>query len=143
VKKIANCSVDDRDQTGSDEADLAIRRLMIDEDFLFITFAKAPKGDPNSRGEYRIHSPANNEIIKVLLQQPLISRMWLLEIDHKDPEGMIYCSAVEKIQRCRAASAPDQLRLIFTIKEKEWYFECDVSEPPEHLEPVYTLAQFY
>lgn len=142
MKKVAFCSMNDSDQTVPAEEDLKIPRLMIDEDFLFVTFVKARKGDPNSRGEYRIHSPANNEIIKVLLQQPLISRMWLLEIDHKDPEGMIYCSAVEKIQRCRAASAPDQLRLIFTIKEKEWYFECDVSEPPEHLEPVYTLAQF-
>ena len=142
MKKIANCSSGERDQTRSEEADLAIPRLMIDEDFLFVTFVKARKGDQNSQGEYRIHSPVNNEIVKALIQQPLISRMWLLEIDRKDPQGMIYCSAVEKIQRCRAASAPDQLRLVFTIKEKEWYFECDVSEPPEHLEPVYTLAKF-
>jgi hypothetical protein len=141
VKKTANCRIDDLDQAGSIEEDLEIQRLTIDGDYLFVTFIKAQKGDSNSKGEYRIHSPSNNEIIKVLLQTPLISRMWLLELDYLISEGMIYCSEVEKIQRCRAASAPDQLRLIFTIKGKDWYFG-DFSAPAENLEPIYTLAKF-
>ena len=117
-----------------------VTRLTVDDDFLFITFGKTQKN--NSPNQYYIHSPSEYELFKVIVQQPLISKMWILELNQKNPDGVANLSEIETIERCRSLYVPDELATVFNVKGENRYIQYEGPLKDECLHLVYTLAKF-
>ena len=117
-----------------------VTRLTVDDDFLLITFGPSQEGDFSH--EYQIHEPSDYELLKMIVQQPLIKKLWVLELNQKSCNGVVKLSEIESIERCQSFQVPPQMTIIFTVKGQDRYIQYEGPLKDTCLDSVYTLAKF-
>lgn len=117
-----------------------ISRIIIDDNFLFITLTK--NQEKGFRNEYHIHSPDEHELLRVIAEEPVIQKMWILELDRNNWSGLANLSEIETIERCESTTVPHKLTTIFMVKGQERYIQYDGPLKDKPLLAVYTLAKF-
>lgn len=140
VKNTVSNSTDGFNEKNPTDPLPKISRIIVDENFLFITLTRnKEKGFQN---EYHIHSPDEHELLRVIAEEPVIQKMWILELGRNNWDELANFSEIEAIERCESTGVPNKLTTIFMVKGQERYIQYDGPLKDKPLLAVYTLAKF-